>query len=59
VDALSGAHNLLVRRGNGRMTSHVPRGRIAPLHQGRSYGTTHPHELAASLGATYYPGRPS
>jgi hypothetical protein len=35
------------------------RGRIDPLHQRRSYGTTDPHELAASLGATYYPGRRS
>jgi predicted phage terminase large subunit-like protein len=58
VDALSGAHNLLARRSSGRMTSHVPRGRIA-LHQGRSHGTTDPHELAASLGATYYRDRPS
>jgi phage terminase large subunit-like protein len=28
VDALSGAHSLLVRRGSGQMTVHVPRGRI-------------------------------
>jgi predicted phage terminase large subunit-like protein len=28
VDALSGAHSLLVRRGRGQMTVHVPRGRI-------------------------------
>jgi Bacterial transcriptional activator domain len=58
VDALSGAHNLLVRRGSGRMTSHVPRGRIDLSHQRRS-GTTDPDELSASLGAIYYPGHPS
>ena len=32
VDALSGAHNLLVWHGSGQMTVHVPRGRI-PLAQ--------------------------
>jgi predicted phage terminase large subunit-like protein len=58
VDALSGAHNLLVRRSSGWMTSHLPRGRIPVLYQRRSYGATDPHELAAALGATYYPSRP-
>jgi hypothetical protein len=37
----------------------VPRGRIAFSTSVRIYGTTDPHELAASLGVTYYPGRPS
>lgn len=44
---------------SGRMTSHVPRGRIAILDQRRSSGTTDPHELAASLGAAYAPRSPS
>ena len=58
VDALSGAHNLLVRRGSGQMTVHVPRGRI-PFASERigasSYGHGSPLELARSLGATWYP----
>ena len=61
VDALSGAHNLLVRRGSGQMTVHVPRGRI-PLATDRiragSYSLGSPLELAISLGATWYPSRP-
>ena len=61
VDALSGAHNLLVRRGSGQMTTHVPRGRI-PFASERvgagSYGRGSPLELARSLGATWYPSRP-
>jgi predicted phage terminase large subunit-like protein len=61
VDALSGAHNLLVRRGTGRMTVHAPRGRI-PLASDRirtgTYGLGSPLELASSLGATWYPSRP-
>jgi predicted phage terminase large subunit-like protein len=59
VDALSGAHHLLTRRGNGNITTHLPRGRIpsrpairrADLGQDSSW----PQELAASLGATYFP----
>jgi predicted phage terminase large subunit-like protein len=61
VDALSGAHTLLVRRGSGQMTVHVPRGRI-PLDSDRvragTYGVGSPPEVASSLGTTWYPSRP-
>jgi predicted phage terminase large subunit-like protein len=61
VDALSGAHNLLVRRGSGEITVHLPRGRIPLANHGRpvgSYALGSPQELAASLGATWCPSRP-
>jgi predicted phage terminase large subunit-like protein len=62
IDALSGAHHLLAGRGSGRGTSHVPRGRLptraATTRRDPVYGSTSPQELAASLGATYYPSRP-
>jgi hypothetical protein len=60
VDALSGAHNLLVRRGSARMSVHVPRGRIPLASQSRNLGTfdfPSPQELASSLGAAWYPSR--
>jgi phage terminase large subunit-like protein len=53
VDALSGAHNLLVRRRSGRMTSHVPRGRIPLATDGigvGSYGLGSPLEHGPFLG---------
>jgi predicted phage terminase large subunit-like protein len=60
LDALSGAHNQLTGRGTGQLTLHVPRGRLpSPLSRPpldrRHAGT--PEELAAFLGATYYPSR--
>jgi predicted phage terminase large subunit-like protein len=60
LDALSGAHNPLTGRGTGQLTVHVPRRRLpSPLSRlpldRRHAGT--PEELAAFLGATYYPGR--
>jgi predicted phage terminase large subunit-like protein len=61
VDALSGAHNLLVRRGSGRMTVHVPRGRI-PWASERigagSYDRGSTLGLASSRSAPWYPSRP-
>jgi predicted phage terminase large subunit-like protein len=61
VDALSGAHHLLTQGGSGRMTTYVPRGRIptgaAIALRDLGHGSTSPQELAASLGATYFPGR--
>ena len=61
VDALSGAHNLLVRRGSGRMTVHIPRGRI-PWASERigpgSYGRGSTLGLASLLGTTWYPSSP-
>jgi hypothetical protein len=62
VDALSAAHHLLSTRASGTMTIHVPRGRIparaAIAQPEREYLHSSPEELAASLGATYFPSRP-
>ena len=62
VDALSGAHRLLTTRGSRRITSHVPRGRIPSSRSTTlrqfARAPVSPEELAASLGATYYPPRP-
>ena len=61
VDALSGAHNLLVRRGSGRMTVHVPRGRI-PWASERigagSYDRGSTLGLASPRSAPWYPSSP-
>ena len=62
VDALSGAHHLLVHRGGGRLTTHVPRGRLPSYTEitlrRLAYPSLSPQDLAASLGATYYPAPP-
>ena len=61
VDALSGAHNLLVSRRSGQITVHLPRGRIPLASDGSragTYGRGSALELASSLGANWYPSRP-
>jgi hypothetical protein len=50
VDALSGAHKVLSRRGSRQMTVHVPRGRIPVPTDGHDLGS--PRELATWLRAT-------
>ena len=61
VDALSGAHHHLAGRGSRRMTTHLPRGRLpshaAVTRRELGFSSIRPQELAASLGATYYPPR--
>ncbi|MDP9277144.1 MAG: hypothetical protein M3O76_02905, partial [Actinomycetota bacterium] len=60
VDALSGAHTLLVRRGSGRMTTHVPKGRIplaSDAYRVGSHGLGSPLGLPRPSDATRYRGR--